>query len=370
VNAQPAALVLALADPKEVVTGGTLRTKAMLNALTELGYDVRLAAPGAEAAYGEKLRTTRLGRTKRLFLPMPTMAGARSASIDEAVREAGHVTLAVCQIFQQAGYLQRIDSAVRWLDFSDLYSEFGRREARHRSGLPRLTAQLQAKVVVRQERRYATRADIVTAAGYGDMKALRARGMEARWLPTPTFGTALPTRVSSPLVIGFFGNFDYWPNVEAYRLITESWLPTWRPEVDLVVAGHGSDKLRSVAGVRLLGTVTELTDFYNDVDLVLAPVERGGGMKVKISEALTFGRPVVATEAALDGFPPDIRKLCLVADRATPPSIAALRNYATAVLQPAAIEQLRWAAYLRIVDELIRTARRQSAGNTPPDSTA
>jgi hypothetical protein len=48
--------------------------------------------------------------------------------------------------------------------------------------------------------------------------------------------------------------------------------------------------------------VGSVGEFYSQVGLALAPVRTGGGIKVKIVEALAFGRPVLATAFALEGF--------------------------------------------------------------------
>ena len=41
-------------------------------------------------------------------------------------------------------------------------------------------------------------------------------------------------------------------------------------------------------------------------------------MKVKVVEALLHGRPVIASEFAMVGFPPDLRELVTVADLDAP----------------------------------------------------
>ena len=334
--------------------GGTLRTQMMLNVLAELEYDVNLLTPRTVAAYGERLRGSVLSGLKQRFLPMPTMTGARSSELSRAIKESGHSAIAMCQVFQHAEYLERIDSTIRWLDFSDVLSDFGRREAGYRHGLSRVTARLQAAAIGRQEVRHSRHADIITAAGYGDMLALRSAGIDATWLPTPTAGTPLPRRKSETLVVGLLGNFDYWPNIEAYRVITESWLPRWRPTVSVLIAGRHSHRLEPVEGVSILGPVENLTDFYDSVDVVLAPVEHGGGMKVKISEALTFGRPVLATPRALDGFGPDIARLCLVAKVDEPPSVASLQEFALTTPAAEPVDQLRWPAFVQTVRRLLQ----------------
>jgi glycosyltransferase involved in cell wall biosynthesis len=40
--------------------------------------------------------------------------------------------------------------------------------------------------------------------------------------------------------------------------------------------------------------------------VALSPVRFGGGLKIKVFEALSFGKPVLATQHSIDGFPKNI----------------------------------------------------------------
>jgi len=322
------ALILALAPLNERLYGGSLRTQAAAEALRELGYEVSIVAPTARAPIGARLQHSVVGRVKRHFLPMPTRVGARSAELNRLANGVGRVDVAICQAFQQAAHLFATTAAIRWLDFGDLQSEFCRKEASHRAGFAQVTSRAQARSLAAHEARMASRADIVTCAGYGDTSILRSRGVLAEWLPTPTAAAALPRRPAGDVVrLGFIGNFDYWPNVEAYERLRRDWMAGWGSGIEVWVAGHGSAELPPAHGVRLLGPVDNLSEFYAEVDIVGAPVERGGGIKVKVAEALSFNRPVVASPQALEGFPQSVSELCLVV-KDTIPSAAELRALA------------------------------------------
>jgi glycosyltransferase involved in cell wall biosynthesis len=54
--------------------------------------------------------------------------------------------------------------------------------------------------------------------------------------------------------------------------------------------------LHHAGRVRLWGTVDDLTDFYQEIDVVINPVQFGTGLKVKTVEALSYGIPVLTTE--------------------------------------------------------------------------
>jgi hypothetical protein len=169
-------------------------------------------------------------------------------------------------------------------------------------------------------------------------------------------GQAISQPRGERLRVGFIGHFDYWPNIDAYNVIVDTWLPTWARQVQLVVAGHGTHRLKRVDDVRMLGTVSNVRDFYREVDVVLAPVNRGSGMKVKVAEALVYGRPVVATPPALDGFSPEIRALCTQVDAGTVPPVSMILDAAGRVPTRQAVKALEHDAFNAEVARLIGEA--------------
>jgi hypothetical protein len=334
-------VMLSLADPWAHAHGGTLRTRGFVRAFTELGHDVVCVFPSragavvppigrSRPAAGEPIGTKplleALRRIKRVALPMPTMAGARSRSVAEAVTaEAPDVV--VVSTLAQAAYTDEVSGVRLWLDMSDLWSEFARREAATRPVGARHVALLQRRQIVRTELQYAARAAVVTTAGYSDAQTLGARtGGAVNWLPTPL--EVLPVRLPEPQPkrAGFIANFAFSPNVDAWRVLTEHWLPRLRDVGwEVVVAGLRSDELPALRGVITLGPVDDVSKFYEQVSATLAPIRLGGGMKVKIAESLLAGRAVIASRFAVEGFPPTIQALTKVVDL-TAPDMGVLRG--------------------------------------------
>lgn len=54
--------------------------------------------------------------------------------------------------------------------------------------------------------------------------------------------------------------------------------------------------------IDFLGPVDEVKQFYDAVDLVVAPIEHSTGQKIKVAEAIAYGSPIIATEHAFEGF--------------------------------------------------------------------
>jgi len=61
------------------------------------------------------------------------------------------------------------------------------------------------------------------------------------------------------------------------------------------------------------GFVDDLAEALDRISLVLAPIEFGGGMRVKVIEALAAGKVVVGTELALAGLPLELRRVAITA---------------------------------------------------------
>jgi len=68
------------------------------------------------------------------------------------------------------------------------------------------------------------------------------------------------------------------------------------------------------SGIRRIGIVQDPRDFYRKISLSLSPVRFGAGLKIKVFEALAHGRPVLATEHSIEGFPDGIRDVVTVED--------------------------------------------------------
>ena len=75
-------------------------------------------------------------------------------------------------------------------------------------------------------------------------------------------------------------------------------------DIRLVIAGKGMDQLPvgTHPRIELHGSAPSLEAFYARADFVIAPIFTGGGMKVKIAEALMYDKPIIGTAEALEGY--------------------------------------------------------------------
>lgn len=66
--------------------------------------------------------------------------------------------------------------------------------------------------------------------------------------------------------------------------------------------------------IERLGVLPDVRAFYARINVALSPVRFGGGLKIKVFEALASGKPVVATSHSIAGFPEGIEGVVAVED--------------------------------------------------------
>ncbi len=102
----------------------------------------------------------------------------------------------------------------------------------------------------------------------------------------------------------FFGGY-YRPNVHGIEWFIKNVYPKLMNRAELIIAGHGMEKLNTDSyphGVVVKGYVESIEEIYRDVDIVISPIFEGGGMKVKVAEAMAFGKMVVGSNESYEGY--------------------------------------------------------------------
>src|SRR6185436_16886908 len=111
-------------------------------------------------------------------------------------------------------------------------------------------------------------------------------------------------------VAGLIGTAAWPPTANAVeRLLTRVWprVLERRPDARLLLAGFGMERaafahLPDLPGVEWRGTVDSATAFLGELGLLLYPLDRGSGAKIKVLEALALGVPVVTTPDGAEGI--------------------------------------------------------------------
>ena len=162
------------------------------------------------------------------------------------------------------------------------------------------------------------------ATGYDAIAAITARDAEqfaalgsvapVMTLPIGLNLASYPEPLPYPTVpsIGFIGSLDWLPNTEGLEWFLEHiWAEALRrhPNLTFHIAGRHTPphflRLR-LPNVVVHGEVPSATGFILSHAISIAPLLSGGGMKVKVLEALALGRTVIASPVGLEGIePPD-----------------------------------------------------------------
>ncbi|HGP0311409.1 glycosyltransferase family 4 protein [Citrobacter freundii] len=110
----------------------------------------------------------------------------------------------------------------------------------------------------------------------------------------------------NPFTVGFIGTAFY-ANTEAAKYISHKIAPAFinDNQVQFVIAGNGFEDYTAKLNkpnLKIGGFVESLEGFYQGVDVILSPISTGGGMKVKIAEALKYNKKIIASPFALIGY--------------------------------------------------------------------
>jgi glycosyltransferase involved in cell wall biosynthesis len=176
-----------------------------------------------------------------------------------------------------------------------------------------LQASLERRAWQRFERRIMGTMDAVVVFSERDREALAPFAGKT---PIVRIGiaTRLPPASLDPLGtpdhprLVFIGNFMHPPNVDAAIRLTDSIFPAVRARVPgtmlrIVGAQPPAELLaRAREAIDVTGRVPDVVPWLNAAALVVVPLRVGGGMRVKVVEALAYGKPVVASPRALEGL--------------------------------------------------------------------
>jgi polysaccharide biosynthesis protein PslH len=107
----------------------------------------------------------------------------------------------------------------------------------------------------------------------------------------------------------FVGTMGYEPNADAVRYFMREVMPgiqTQRSDARLSVVGKEAEtdirQLHDGQACIVHGQVPDVTPYYQSAGLVIAPIRLGAGTRLKILEALMFGKALVASSVAVEGL--------------------------------------------------------------------
>ncbi len=108
--------------------------------------------------------------------------------------------------------------------------------------------------------------------------------------------------------VGFIGSLDFLPNQEAVKWIIDELWPrvlARAPEARLSIAGSSPPEWLRRKSIDLHGNVPDAQAFMREMSVIIAPLFSGGGMRIKVLEAMALGKPIVATTLGAGGIEHD-----------------------------------------------------------------
>lgn len=226
-------------------------------------------------------------RLQRVTRPLGELTGAFAERVREAAAEADLVHLEETEtVWCDEGidkpslvhiqYLARLDRGLG-APWSKQFREV-------------LDATRAERAAVRRHRHVVASSPVVAAELPGEVVVAPLSLDPALYRPAPLDG---------PPTAGLIGTAAWPPTAAALRALREDiWPRVHAPGAELVVAGRGTDRFGGI------GEVDSARELFQRFSLLLFPLPRGSGMKVKTLEAIASGVPVVTTPAGAEGIRP------------------------------------------------------------------
>ncbi len=108
--------------------------------------------------------------------------------------------------------------------------------------------------------------------------------------------------------VGFIGSLHWQPNIEGILWFLENVVPILiqkKPDIKIFIAGRSAPKSLfkyNSNNVKIVGEVPSSKDFIKKHAVILSPILSGSGLRVKIIEAMAYGKYVVSTTIGAEGI--------------------------------------------------------------------
>ena len=114
---------------------------------------------------------------------------------------------------------------------------------------------------------------------------------------------------SQPLCL-FLGAY-FPPNNEGIVWFVKNVLP--HVNIRMKVVGKGMARLKAeeptLKDIEVISDAPDLLPYFEEADIMILPIFKGSGMKVKTCESLMYGKNIIATDEAFVGYDVDYDKV-------------------------------------------------------------
>jgi sugar transferase (PEP-CTERM/EpsH1 system associated) len=206
------------------------------------------------------------------------------------------------------------------VDFCDMDSDKWRQYSARFGGFRRWIYRREADRLQREEKDIADRCDAAILVSEDEARLFRRNtGVPAgkvlaiaNGVDTEYFNPArnyLSPFSPSELAVVFIGAMDYWPNIDSVCWFAENvftWIRSRYPQASFWIVGSKPAgpvlELRRIDGVTVTGRVPDVRPYLSHARCVVAPLRIARGVQNKVLEALAMGKPVIASESAVEGI--------------------------------------------------------------------
>ena len=214
------------------------------------------------------------------------------------------------------------------VDLDDIMSRFKEREliteGPRQGKLWSLALRADIRRVRRAEAQVVRSWDAASLCSHDDVELLR------QTYPDATV-TRVPNVIDRPLLpvnadatgrrLLFVGSLAFRANVAGLRaFVDEAWprirdkLPDARLDVVGMLPPEGLKEEMASVGIDVHANVPSVEPFYREADIVISPILFGGGTRIKILEAMAYGRPIVSTAIGAEGLELETGRHALVVE--------------------------------------------------------
>lgn len=328
-------LVVASKIPWPPVDGGRIATYEPMRHLTACGHRIGFLGFGSQSTADELRAHASLffsraiqHRTESdvfsaawsLLSPLPYTAakyraGRMTAALREVFREE-QFDLVQLEGTHMAHYLAEIQrhGVPTVLRLHNVEADLAQRYARTVKGPLRLFVEEQARRMRRFEMAACRQASLCLAITEEDAEIIRKRVPDAQVAVSPA-GVDLERYAPRPMseepgTVAFVGALDWPPNADSVRWFRSEIWPRIRaeePTARWIVVGKGpsAEMLRwpeEDRSIIVTGYVDDVRKYLDVASVVVVPLRSGGGMRLKILEALASAKPVVSTPLGAEGI--------------------------------------------------------------------
>ncbi|BCU69064.1 glycosyltransferase family 4 protein [Stygiolobus caldivivus] len=153
--------------------------------------------------------------------------------------------------------------------------------------------------------------DAILVPSKVELNLLRGQGIDKEKIfvypnviDVEAFNSYKPAQLNHPAVV-FVGGMGYPPNREAAQMITKiaeivNRKLNGKNKVNFYLVGPSPPPVSPP--VYATGYVESTVPYILGADICVAPIKRGGGVKLKVLEYMASGKPIIATKKAIEGI--------------------------------------------------------------------